>query len=433
MRALLAALLAVLPAVSAQAQVAVKPVLAPTLPGAGLPTALTVAPSLSPLPSLSAPVLPAAPNLAVPLLPTVSIPKAVAVQAAVVAPHPIPLPQGGEGGRGPAAVLESVSVLAQRPAPAFGAAARSLFDGAARPSGAPSVAAPAWTPARNGVSELGPSAFRGDLQGDQGAVSEPGSVFGWRDWAKAPTHGLPFVDRWVGRAFGHTAEKPGPGFEFRGAARREDAKVFLYGEKHSDKALVAKNMAALTRDMDKERGGMVLVEGYLGPELFGTEAVLFLESRGLDADGLAEAGVPFSEVRVRGWDDADAHDASTPLVLRHHMELLALNSLTYDGKGVLYYPRLLKQAWRTFTAYVAMRKAALGPRNVSLDRSITAALQSSRDTGRSVHVIAGSEHLLEKPDWRSTPLGAYKIRRALAATLSGVPYWAEKPADSANQ
>jgi hypothetical protein len=77
-----------------------------------------------------------------------------------------------------------------------------------------------------------------------------------------------------------------------------------------------------------------------------------------------------------------------------------------------------------------MRKAALGPRNVSLDRSIAAALQSSRDTGRSVHVIAGSEHLLEKPDWRSTPIGPYRIRKALAAVLTGTPYWAEKPADS---
>lgn len=430
MRQFFGALLASLLAVFAQAGPVVRPVLAPTLPGAGLPTAV-VAPQLSLTPAFTAPILPQAALSLPTVLPTPVVLKASNVQAAVA--RPAALPPAQEGAKTAAAALETVAALAQGPsgpAPAFAPAARSLFDGSARPSGAAAVAVPAWVPARNGVSELGPSAFRGDLQGDQGAVSEPGSVFGWRDWAKAPTHGLPFVDRWVARSFGHTADEPGPAFEFRGAAKRSDAKVFLYGEKHSDKALVAKNMAALTRDMDKDRGGMVLVEGYLGPELFGTEAVLFLERRGLDADALAEAGVPFSEVRVRGWDDADAHDASTPLVLRHHMELLALNALTYDGKGILYYPRLLKQAWRTFTAYVAMRKAALGPRNVSLDRSIAAALESSRDTGRSVHVIAGSEHLLEKPDWRSTPLGAYKIRRALADTLSGVPYWAEKPADS---
>lgn len=412
----------VLSAVPGQAALAVKPVLAPTLPGAGLPTAV-VASKLTLTPAFALPVLPHASLTQPAILPSVAIPRAAVAQTAAHASPNAVVPVA-------AAPLEAVAALAQGPAgpaPAFAGAARSLFDGAAKPSfGAVAFG----VPTRNGVSQLGPSAFRGDLQGDQGAVSEPGSVFGWRDWAKAPTHGLPFVDRWIARAFGHTADKPGPGFEFRGAAKRSDARVFLYGEKHSDKALVAVNMAALTRDMDKERGGMVLVEGYLGPELFGTEAVRFLERRGLDADGLAEAGVPFSEVRVRGWDDQDAHDASTPLVLRHHMELLALNSLTYDGKGLLYYPRLLKQAWRTFTAYVAMRKAALGPRNVSLDRSIAEALKSSRETGRSVHIVAGSEHLLQKPDWLSAPIGGYRIRKTLAAVLAGTPYWASKPPDS---
>lgn len=413
MRALLAILLAALPAQAA----VIKPVLAPTLPGAGLPTAV-IAPKLTLTAAFTSPVLPQL-SIPTPVLPTVAIPKVVQAAAAQ------PLPQKA------AAPLEAVAALAQTPggpAPAFAPAMESLFDGAAKPSFGPVFTG--GMPVRNGISQLGPSAFRGDLQGDQGAVSEPGSVFGWRAWDKAPTHGLPVVDRWIARAFGHTADKPGPGFEFRGAPRREDAKVFLYGEKHSDKKLVATNMAAMTRDMNKERGGLVLVEGYLGPELFGTEAVMFLERRGLDIDAFAESGVPFSEMRVRGWDDADAHDASTPLVLRHHMELLALNSMTYDGKGWLYYPRLARQAWRTFAAYVTMRKAALGPRNVSLDRAVTAALESSRDTGRSVHVIAGSEHLLQKPDWLSAPIGPYKIRKALAAVLAGTPYWASKPSDS---
>lgn len=411
----------VLSAVPAQAGPTVRPVLAPTLPGAGLPTAV-IAPKLTLTAALTAP-----------FVPTLSIPTPVLPTAAI--PHPTPLPLAGEGARkevkvAAAAPLEAVAALARGPAgpaPAFAGAARSLFDGAAKPSfGAVAVG----IPTRNGISQLGPAGFRGDLQGDQGAVAEPGSVFGWRAWDKAPTHGLPFVDRWVARAFGGTAETPAPGFEFRGAPRRTDARVFLYGEKHSDKALVAQNMAAMTRDMDKERGGLVLVEGYLGPELFGTEAVMFLERRGLDVDAFAGSGVPFSEIRVRGWDDVEAHDASTPLVLRHHMELLALNSLTYDGKGPLYYPRLFKQAWRTFTAYVAMRKAALGLRNVSLDRSLAEALRSSKETGRSVHVVAGSEHLLQKPDWLSAPLGPYKLRKALAAVLAGTPYWANKPADS---
>lgn len=416
MRALLALFLAALPAQAA----VVKPVLAPTLPGAGLPTAV-IAPKLSLAPAFASPVLPQV-SLPTPVLPTVSIPKVV--QAAIAHPHPIPLPQAGEGVKVAAAMPLETTMAA----PNFAPAATSLFDGTAKPSFGAVFSG--GMPVRNGVSQLGPSAFRGDLQGDQGAMAEPGSVFGWRAWDKAPTHGLPFVDRWIARSFGHTAERPGPGFEFRGAPRREDAKVFLYGEKHSDKNLVATNMAAMTKDMNKERGGLVLVEGYLGPELFGTEAVMFLERRGLDVDAFAESGVPFSEMRVRGWDDADAHDASTPLVLRHHMELLALNSMTYDGKGWLYYPKLARQAWRTFAAYVTMRKAALGPRNVSLDRSIVAALESSRDTGRSVHVIAGSEHLLQKPDWLAAPLGPYRIRKALAAVLAGTPYWASKPSDS---
>lgn len=417
MRAVLAPLLGVLLAVPGQAGVAVRPVLAPTLPGAGLPTAV-IAPAVTLTPAVASPVLPQLSPLA-PVLPTVASPNVA--QTAIIHPHPDKA----------AAPLEAVATLAQGPAgpaPAFAAAARSLFDGSARPS--PGSGLTVALPVRNGISQLGPSGFRGDLQGDQGAVAEPGSVFGWRPWDKAPTHGLPFVDRWIARGFGHAAEKPGLGYEFRGAPRREDARAFLYGEKHSDKALVALNMAAMTQDMDKERGGLVLVEGYLGPELFGTEAVMFLERRGLDADALAQSGVPFSEVRVRGWDDVEAHDASTPLVLRHHMELLALNSLTYDGKGPLYYPRLAAQAWRTLKAYVAMRKAALGLRNVSLDRSLAAALASSKETGRTVHVVAGSEHLLEKPDWLSAPLGGFKIRRSLAVILSGVPYWARKPPDS---
>lgn len=133
---------------------------------------------------------------------------------------------------------------------------------------------------------------------------------------------------------------------------------------------------------------------------------------------------------MRGWDENDSHDASTPLVLRHHMELLALNHLLYDGKGPLYYPRLAAQAARTALAWVRMRKAAIGLRNAVLDAAVADAVRRAGTEGGTVHVVSGSEHFLEKPTWLSRPLGAPRLRKGLAAALAGVPYWAEKPAES---
>lgn len=411
MRAVYAALLAALLAVPARAQRVVAPLRAPTLPGGALPTALAPLPTLSAAPPLVTPVLPAPATR--PLLPAVPTP--VAQAAAVPAS---------------AAGLAEVAAQAREsaaPSPAFSPLSAALFDGSARP--APS-AVPASLPTRNGARDLEPSGFRGDLQGDQGAVAEPGSIFGWRPWDQAPTHGLPFVDRWVARAFDSKARAKDPGFEFQGAPTRAAARVFLYGETHSDKGLIERNMRALAADMDPEKAGLVLVEGYLGPDLHGTEAVLFLERRGLDADLLAARGVDFSRVRVRGWDEPASHDASTPLVLRHHMELLALNHLTHDGKGLLYYPRLAAQAARTALAWVRMRAAAIGLRNAVLDASVADAVARMGQAGGTVHVVSGSEHFLEKPTWLSRPLGRARLRRGLAAVLAGVPYWAEKPAES---
>lgn len=395
--------------------------LAPTLPLIGAPALATLpAPTLS----FSAP-LPSLPTLAVPQAKAaVPAPAAAAAQARAFA---APAAKAFELLDSSARTLNDPGRRSER-----AGVSNALFDGMARPSGLVD-ASPAHGRAANTVlerSEDGPR-FPGELMGDQGAVATPGSIFGWKPWAEAPGHGLLPIDAAVRRFFAGPADRLARGFEFRGAPRREDARVFLYGEKHSDKALIETNMRALARDMDAERGGVVLVEGYLGPTLRGTMAARFLESRGLDPEWLTEREVPLSLIEVRGWDEPISHDAGTRPSLRHHMALLELNILMYsEQRGLPYYKKLygaLKAVWR---AYFEMRRAVIDARNVVLDRAVKEAVDDAGAQDQTVHVVAGAEHLLERPLLARVPLlGGMRMRKSLAAVLAGLPWWASKPAE----
>ena len=425
--ALAAALLSLYGTAPARAQTvrAARPVLSPTLPVAGTPS-LAVLPS----PSLSASV-----SATPALLPALAVPQA---PTAVPAPAPAARASAARASAAPAAAafaqLDSTARTLDDPArradrPGVSA---SLFDGTARPSG--SVAAvPVSARARNGSLERPGQErrFPGELMGDQGAVATPGSIFGWKPWEEAPGHGFLPVDAAVRRFFASPADRLARGFEFRGAPRREDARVFLYGEKHSDKALIETNMRALARDMDAQHAGLVLVEGYIGPTLRGTMAVRFLESRGFDPERLAEREVPFSLVEVRGWDEPISHDDGTRPSLRHHMALLELNILMHsDERGLSYYKKLyraLKAVWR---AYFEMRRVVIDARNLVLDAAVAEAVRDAREHGQTVHVVAGAEHLLEKPLLARVPLvGGIRMRKSLQAALGTAPWWASKPAE----
>lgn len=401
-----------------------RPVLAPTLPLIGAPNLLTL-----PSPSLSV----SAPTTLLPALATPHAPEAAPVPAVAVRS------QAARASAAPAAAafaqLDSTARTLDDPArraerPGVSAA---LFDGTARPAGSV-AAAPVSAPARNGSLERPGEErrFPGELMGSQGAVATPGSIFGWKPWAEAPGHGFWPADAAVRRFFASPADRLARGFEFRGAPRREDARAFLYGEKHSDKALIETNMRGLARDMDQRFAGLVLVEGYLGPTLRGTMAVRFLESRGLDPDWLSERDVPLSLVEVRGWDEPVSHDAGTSPSLRHHMALLELNLLMHsEERGLSYYRKLygaLRSVWR---AYFEMRRAVIDARNLVLDAAVAEAAKDAAAHGQTLHVVAGAEHLLEKPLLARVPLvGGIRMRKSLQAALGAAPWWASKPAEA---
>lgn len=412
----------------ARAGVAIRPSLAPGLPAASIP--------------LFAPA-PQAPSAATPLaltptlhiaLPLPSIPSAaIAPTAAKAAGAALPRDSARS-------VLEALTdALSSAGKASPGASARiaaGAFDGTVSP-GALELALPGISarPARraNAVTPAeDEERFPGELMGSQGVVSTPGSIFGWKPWSEAKGHGLFPVDALVRWFFGRPASGLGAGFEFRGAARREEARVFFYGEKHSDKALIAANMRALASDIDPRRGGIVLVEGYLGRTLRGSEAERFLAHRGLEVSQLESRKVDISRLEVRGWDDPASHDASTSLSLQHHMELLNLNLLVCgEGRGLKYYAALARQARRVADAYFAMRTAVIEARNADLDRAVAEA--ASEADGATVHVVAGSEHLLEHPLLARIPLlGRSGFRKSLAAAIGQRPWWAAKPPDSRN-
>jgi hypothetical protein len=342
--------------------------------------------------------------------------------------------------------FHSAEALAQAVSPSQGpsaspassqAASAKAFDGTGMRRGAPasavSVGPDLSLPQTPGLSPSPESEFPGELVGSQGALAVPGSVFGWRPFNEAPDHGFRPVDslaRWI---LGREDTRFRKGFEDSGSGDRSAARVFFYGEKHSDRGLIEKNMRLLAKDIRAEHGAVVLVESYLGRDLHGSEAVRFLRGRGLDPDRLDLSKGDVTGILVRGWEAPQNYDSSIPYLRRYHMELLSLNLLMHgEARGLGYYADLAKQACRTFQAWRKMRRAIIDGRNRDLDRAMGRELATAARSGASIHVIAGAEHLVDRPLWSDVPLvGSTRLRKSLARLLGGAPYWAGKPPDTA--
>jgi len=456
-RALLALALCLAP-LRAEAQT-VAPVQVQAPSGAMLVGAIPLAQSLSP--SLGAPSL--APSLSQPSsLPSLVFPKptlqpaAKSAPAAVVAPAAAAVSQasslsplhGAVSKSAPAAAAvsqasslsplrETLSLvqksLGLSQPRAHTSASTRFFDGSGSRQAAPvdvpgSLGRPAATSHWPTAAE-----FPGELIGSDGVEAVPGSIFGWKPFGESPGHGFWPLDALARWYFGREDRRFSKGFEDRGAARREEARVFFYGEKHSDAKLIAENMALLARDLSRGRsaGALILVEGYIGRDLHGNNAVRFLEVRGLDTSRLAP-GLDLSDIHVRGWEDPMNYSETTRYSLRHHMELLNLNTLMHgEARGLGYYRELLRQAVRTLRVWREMRREVIDGRNKDLDRSLGQALSEAERSGAAVHVIAGAEHLVNRPLLADIPLlGSTRLRRGLRDRLHGLPYWSSKPTDT---
>lgn len=260
-------------------------------------------------------------------------------------------------------------------------------------------------------------------------VSVPGSIFGWKPIEESPNHGLPPLDALIRRALSDKDGAYAKGFEISGAAKREDARVHFYGEKHTDGDLISANMRRIVDDARPGKPMIVLVEGYTGWSLRGYEAMKYLADRGFDPDALLEKGITSGEVEVRGWDAAVNYDASKHPLLQHHMDLLALNHLAHgETRGWTYYREFARAALVAWRGFQELWKLAIVARNKDLDLAVERAAQDADAQGGTVHVIAGTDHLMQNPRLVGWPLiGRPTFRKSLRAALSGRPYWASQP------
>jgi hypothetical protein len=139
--------------------------------------------------------------------------------------------------------------------------------------------------------------------------------------------------------------------------------------------------------------------------------------------------VASADVEVRGWDTADNYDASKRPLLQHHMDLLALNHLAHgELRGWRYYLEVARAAWTALKSRRVLWRAALVVRNGDLDAAVARAAADASETGATVHVIAGTDHLMQNPRLAGVPLiGRPSFRRTLRAALGGRPYWAGQP------
>ncbi|MCX5790584.1 MAG: hypothetical protein NTX64_19120 [Elusimicrobia bacterium] len=213
---------------------------------------------------------------------------------------------------------------------------------------------------------------------------------------------------------------------------RSKADVFVYAEDHSDKALIGHNMDRLYEDIKPGRGAILLIEGYSAAAPMGMlEKIAYLKKKGLDTKGLMDKGVSLKDgIEVRGWDDAAALEKGGAMVREYVGDLAVLKRLAGLQTGrVQKYTNLLRQASKTMKQWLAARNVVITQRNKSLDASLEKALADARATGRSVHVIAGSQHLFERPLMSEVPLaGGMRLRKSLKKELSGGRYVVEKPA-----
>jgi len=263
------------------------------------------------------------------------------------------------------------------------------------------------------------------------AFGTPGSIFDWKPIEDSPGHGLAPVDWLIRKVLGKKDLRFSDGFAASNVAAPEQAGVFLYGEKHTDTALIAENMRRIARDMKPGKGAIILVEAYFGPDLFGVSAARYLTRRGMDPEALVGEG-GLRDLQIRTWDSLDAYDASHHVSLQYHMDLYGLNQLAFGEKrGLPYYVEFAKAAWAAFQDWREMRRLAIGPRNRSLDAVLARTMGEAREAGKTVHVIAGTEHLMERPLWVRLPLiGGQRVRRTLLRTLGDSPYWIGRPPES---
>ncbi|PIR19471.1 MAG: hypothetical protein COV48_01790, partial [Elusimicrobia bacterium CG11_big_fil_rev_8_21_14_0_20_64_6] len=261
------------------------------------------------------------------------------------------------------------------------------------------------------------------------SVAVPGSIFGWQPIEKSPNHGLPPLDALIRLALADKKRPYAKGFELSGATRREDAHIHFYGERHTDGGLIAANMKRLVADARPGKPMIVLVEGYTGWSLRGWPAVKYLADRGLDPDALTAKAIASGNVEVRGWEDIDNYNASKHPLLQHHMDKLALNHLAHgELRGWRYYREFARAALTAWRSYRALWQAALVTRNGDLDRAVAKAAADADSADGTVHVIAGTDHLMQNPRLVGWPLlGRPAFRKTLRAALAGRPFWASQP------
>ncbi len=264
------------------------------------------------------------------------------------------------------------------------------------------------------------------------ANSIEGSVFGWKPIETSPNHGFPPLDSLIRWALAPKKSPYAKGFDLPGSGARADAAVHFYGERHTDGGLITENMRRIVEDAKSGKPMIVLVEGYTDWAKRGYAAVKYLADRGLDPDSLAAKGIPSGNVEVRGWDVENNYAASKHPLLQHHMNLLELNRLAHsEERGLSYYKKFARAAWDTIKGWQELWQLALVVRNGDLDRAVARAVDDAGANGATVHVIAGTDHLMQNPRLAGIPwLGRPKFRRSLLAALGGRSYWAGQPANT---
>lgn len=296
-----------------------------------------------------------------------------------------------------------------------------------------SVAVPSVEPAPAPVAAtLAPSTpkeVRPEDPDDYASVAVPGSIFGWQPIEKSPGHGFPPLDALIRKVLGEKKSAYAKGFELAGAAKREDARIHFYGERHTDGDLIGANMKRLVEDARPGKPVIVLVEGYTGWALRGWPALKYLADRGLDPDALAEKDIPSAFVEVRGWEDTVHYDDSKHPLLQHHMDQLAMNHLAHgELRGWRYYREMARAAMAAWRSYRELWRAAIVVRNGDLNAAVAKAAADADAIGATVHVIAGTDHLMQSPRLVGLPLiGRPVFRKSLRDALGGRAFWASQP------
>lgn len=288
---------------------------------------------------------------------------------------------------------------------------------------------PAPAPAAATLAASTAKEVRPEDPDDYASVAVPGSIFGWQPIEKSPNHGFPPLDALIRRVLGEKKSAYAKGFELPGAGRREDARIHFYGERHTDGELIGANMKRLVADARPGKPVIVLVEGYTGWSLRGWPALKYLADRGLDPDALAQKDIPSAFVEVRGWENTVHYDDSKHPLLQHHMDQLAMNHLAHgELRGWRYYREMARAALTAWRSYRELWQAAIVVRNGDLNAAVAKASADADASGATVHVIAGTDHLMQSPRLVGLPLiGRPTFRKTLRDALGGRPFWASQP------